>query len=111
MRDRLRLGQGWSAALDDSRAFSYDPDRRQATFAFTGYDQRRQRLEKSSALGITVSNDGHLSLAGQLDLAGGAWSQRVLIDGDQVFAVADDGIVAGDADTMTRTGELDFTTG
>ena len=111
LRDRLTLGQGWSAALDDSRAFGYDPQRRQAMFAFTGYDPDISDLEQSSALGVTVSTDGHLSLAGQLDLAGGTWPQRVLTDGDRVFAVADDGIVAGDAATMTRTGDLDFSTG
>ena len=70
LRDRLPLGQGWSAALDDSRAFGYDPQRRQAMFAFTGYDQSIvASTEQSSALGVTVSADGQLSLAGQLDLA------------------------------------------
>jgi len=109
LRDKLRLGQGWSAALDDSRAFGYDPQRRQAMFAFTGYDQSVvSNMEQSSALGITVSTDGDLSLAGQLDLAANTWPQRVLTDGDRVFAVADNGIVAGDAATMTRTGELSF---
>ena len=69
LRDRLRLGQGWSAALDDSRAFGYDPQRRQAMFAFTGYDPGVISMEQSSALGVTVSTDGRLSVAGKLDLA------------------------------------------
>jgi hypothetical protein len=65
-------------------------------------------MEQSSALCVTVSADGALALAGQLDLAADTWPQRVLSDGDRVFAVADNGIVTGDAATMTRTGELDF---
>ena len=49
LRDRLPLGQGWSPALDDSRAFGYDPQRRQATFAFTGYEPDRRPSPSSPA--------------------------------------------------------------
>ena len=106
LRDRLRLGNGWSAALDDSRAFGYDPDLRLATFPFTSYDPNGAGLERSSALGVSVAEDGTLHLAGRLDTAAGSWPQRVLSDGQRVFAVTDTAVVAGDAGTMARTGEL-----
>jgi uncharacterized secreted protein with C-terminal beta-propeller domain len=106
LRDRLRLGDGWSAALDDSRAFGYDPGRRLATFPFTSYDPSGAGRERSGALGVSVAEDGTLSLAGRLDTAAGSWPQRVLSDGERVYAVTDSDVVAGDASTMARTGEL-----
>jgi uncharacterized secreted protein with C-terminal beta-propeller domain len=106
LRDRLRLGEGWSAALDDSRAFGYDPGRRLATFPFTSYDPSGAGSERSSALGVSVAEDGTLSLAGRLDTAAGSWPRRVLSDGERVYALTDSGVVAGDASTMARTGEL-----
>ena len=111
LRDRLRLGNGWSPALDDSRAFGYDPQRRQATFPFTGYDPAKSLGEQPSALGLTVAADGGLSLTGQLDLSGDSWPQRVLTDGDRVYAVTDSGVIAGDAGTMQRSGQLTFSAG
>jgi uncharacterized secreted protein with C-terminal beta-propeller domain len=106
LRDRLRLGAGWSAALDDSRAFGYDPGQRLATFPFTSYDPSGAGGERASALGVSVAEDGTLSLAGRLDTAAGSWPQRVLSDGERVYAVTDSGVVASDASTMARTGEL-----
>jgi hypothetical protein len=108
LRDRLQLGYGWSPALDDSRAFGYDPARRLATFPFSSYDPDGKAGERSSALGVSVAPDGALSLAGQLDLSGGTWAQRVLTDADRVYAVTDTGVVAGDAGTMSRLGGLSF---
>jgi uncharacterized secreted protein with C-terminal beta-propeller domain len=108
LRDRLRLGNGWSPALDDSRAFGYDPQRRQATFPFTSYDPAMSLGEQPSALGLTVASDGELSLTGRLELSGDSWPQRVLTDGDRIYAVTDTGIIAGDAGTMHQTGHLDF---
>ena len=108
LRDRLRLGNGWSPALDDSRAFGYDPQRRQATLPFTSYDPTTPIGEQPGALGLSVASDGGLTLTGRLELAG-SWPQRVLTDGDRVYAVTDNGVIAGDPDTMQRTGELDFT--
>ena len=40
--------------------------------------------------------------------SGGAWSARVLVDDDHLYAVGDAGVVAGDADTMQRTGSVRF---
>ena len=53
-----------------------------------------------------MAEDGTLRLAGRLDTAAGSWPQRVLSDGDRVYAVTDTAVVAGDAGTMARTGEL-----
>ena len=96
------------AALDDSRAFGYDPERRLATFPFTSYDPSGGGQERPGAVGVSVAEDGTLRLAGRLDTAAGSWPQRVLSDGDRVYAVTDNAVVAGDASTMARTGELTF---
>ncbi|MGH8894254.1 MAG: beta-propeller domain-containing protein [Actinomycetes bacterium] len=104
--DRLQLGEGWSPALDDSRAFSYDPDRRLATFAFSSYTEVNG--ESSDAVGISVGDDGTLREVGRLDMGLQAWAGRVLLDDDHVYAVSDSGVVAGDADSMDRTGAVEF---
>jgi len=106
--DRLRLGNGYTPALDDSRAFTYDPDRRLATFAFNAYDPASKVGEVSTALGISVDEDGTLREAGRMQIQSGAWSARVLVDDDHLYAVGETGVVAGDADTMQRTGTLRF---
>jgi len=104
--DRLSLGPGWSPALDDSRAFSYDPPRRMVTFPFTSYTNIGG--ESSDALGIAVGRDGTLREVGRLDLGPQAWAARVFFSGDLVLAVSDTGVVAGDVATMTRTGSVSF---
>ena len=106
--DRLRLGNGYTPALDDSRAFTYDPDRRLATFAFNAYDPASKIGEVSTALGISVDEDGTLREAGRMPIQSGAWSARVLVDDDHLYAVGETGVVAGDADTMERTGSIEF---
>ena len=106
--DRLRLGAGWSPALDDSRAFSYDPDRRSAAFPFMGYDPSGVKGEQVSAVRVSVDEDGSLANAGALELSPGAWASRVLVDDDRLFAVSEGGVVAADTDTMTRTGSVTF---
>ena len=103
--DRLRLGQGYSPALEDSRAFTYDPERRLATFAFTTYGTTG---ETSSAVGITVDDDGQLREAGRMRIAPDAWAARVLLEDDHAYAIGENGVVAGDAATMKRTGSVDF---
>jgi hypothetical protein len=110
--DRLRLGPGWSPALDDSRAFTFDPGRRQATFAFASYgdlsgDPAGDTVGdyRDEALAVRVDGD-RLALTGRMELAPGSWSTRVLTDGDLVFAVGEAGVAAGDAATMQTTGSL-----
>ena len=102
--DRLRLGPGWSPALDDSRAFTFDPGRRQATFAFSSYGEPSGEY-RDEAVAVRVDGD-RLRPGGRMDLAPGSWSTRVLTDGDLVFAVGEAGVVAGDAATMEPTGSL-----
>jgi hypothetical protein len=104
--DRLSLGEGWSPALDDSRAFTYDPQRRQATFAFTGYDSVKGMQYGTDALGVAVDDTGRLHETGRMPLGSESWSTRVLTDGLRVFAVGEAGVVAGDAATMSRTGSV-----
>ncbi|MEP6761764.1 MAG: beta-propeller domain-containing protein [Sporichthyaceae bacterium] len=108
--DRLRLGNGYTPALDDSRAFTYDPARRLATFGFSSYDETptTKGEERSSAVGITVAKDGQLHEAGRMPIESGAWSSRVLVDNDSIYAVGETGVVAGNADTMRRTGSVRF---
>ena len=105
--DRLQLGTGYTPAQDDSRAFSYDPTRRLATFAWAGYSPQGYPTE-TGALGIRISETGQLSRAGLLEVAQNAPPQRVLYDADRVYAVSDSGVVAGDPAAMTRTGQADF---
>ena len=104
--DRLPLGQGWCPALDDSRAFTYDPERRQATFAFTSYEQTGSY--QAHALGIVVDESGSLRLSGRLGLGSESWATRVLTDGDAIYAVSETGVVSGDAETLERLGATSF---
>jgi uncharacterized secreted protein with C-terminal beta-propeller domain len=107
--DRLRLGNGYTPALDDSRAFTYDPSRRLATFGFSTYDETSTtKAEVASALGITVAKNGQLHEAGRMPIQSGAWSARVLVDSTHLYAVGETGVVAGNADTMQRTGSVRF---
>lgn len=110
--DRLSLGEGWSPALEDSRAFSYDPQRRLAVLPFMGYDSglasssEPARLPASGTVGVTVGEDGSLSEAGLLPMDQDAYAMRSLIDSEHVFAVTDGKVVAGDLDTMQETGQV-----
>jgi uncharacterized secreted protein with C-terminal beta-propeller domain len=107
--DRLRLGDGYTPALDDSRAFTYDPSRRLATFGFSTYNETSTtKNEESSALGITVAKNGQLHVAGRMPIQSGAWMARVLVDSTNLYAVGETGVVAGNADTMKRTGSVRF---
>lgn len=108
--DRIRLGQGWSPALDDSRAFTYDPDRRLATFSFAGYDPAAPDGQPFAAVGVTVDRDGTLREAGRLALDQYSYAGRVLLDDRNLYAVSETGVVAGDADTWRRTGSVAFGT-
>jgi uncharacterized secreted protein with C-terminal beta-propeller domain len=106
--DRLHLGPGWTPALDDSRAFTYDPARRLATFVFSGYDPAAELGQETSALGVRVDADGMLRELGRMPVTEDYPPERVLLDDDVVLAVGHGGVVAGDATTWTRTGSLDY---
>jgi uncharacterized secreted protein with C-terminal beta-propeller domain len=98
--DRLALGQGFSPASDDSRAFSYDPSRGLAAMPF--YDQ----TGAMSALGVRVDGD-ELAEAGRLDL-GQQYLQRVLLVDGTALAVSESSVVAGDLGSWERTGSAAF---
>jgi hypothetical protein len=106
--DRLSLGPGWTPALDDSRAFTYDPGRRLVTVPFFGYGPTSPTGEEANALGVSVDPTGHLQRVGAMELEPGSWPSRVLLDADHAYAVGETGVVAGDAASMTRTGSVDF---
>jgi uncharacterized secreted protein with C-terminal beta-propeller domain len=106
--DRLQLGQGWTPAMQESRAFTYDPKRRMALFAYQVWDSLDGRMPAVGAVGIHVSADGHLDEVGRMPVHPTTPTNRVLIDDAHLYAVSDSGVAAGDPATMLRTGAVDF---
>ena len=105
--DRLSLGEGWSPAGEDSRAFGYVPDRRTALLPFTRYDHSATGMPSTVALGIRV--DGRrLVEAGRLPVSAQLPAERVLHDGEHLHAVSRAGVVTGDLDDFARTGTVAF---
>lgn len=102
--DRLPLGQGWTPAADESRAFGYDVSRRTALLPLSVWDGRGRSW--FGALGVRVEGR-ELVEAGRMEVQA-AQPERVLHDADRVYAVSQLGVVAGDADTLARTGSLAF---
>ena len=100
--DRLSLGQGWTPAADDSRAFGFDVERRTAMLPLQVWEGGQW----SGALGIRVEGRS-LVEAGRMEIVG-APAERVLSDGDSVYAVSGLGVVAGDPGSFERTGAVDF---
>jgi hypothetical protein len=121
--DRLQLGDGYSEALQESRAFGYDPQRGLAVLPF------QDGRGASSGLGIRVAADGRLTLAGKLVVtessgqdcglkeqpvapetscgyAGGAQVRRVVLDGDRVHVLTDRSLVTGTSAGFDRTSSL-----
>lgn len=101
--DRLSLGQGWSPAGDDSRAFGYDVQRRTALLPFTVWD----REPTSAALGIRVEGK-RLVEAGRVPVSASTPAERVLHDGEHLYVVSQHGVVAADLDGFERRGAADF---
>ncbi|MGI8537750.1 MAG: beta-propeller domain-containing protein [Mycobacteriales bacterium] len=108
--DRLSLGEGYNAALGDSRAFGYDPERRLALLPMTCYvtGNAKGGNPGNEAIGIRVSEAGTLSLVGRLALGPQTQIDRVLHEATQVYAVSRAGVTAAGADDLSRTGSLDF---
>ncbi|MCW2680782.1 MAG: hypothetical protein JWM62_2183, partial [Frankiales bacterium] len=101
--DRLPLGQGWTPAADDSRAFGYDVARRTALLPYGTWEGR----PSSSALGIRVEGRT-LVEAGRLQVSPDAPAERVLSDEDGIYSVSRRGVVSGSWSGFTRTGSVDF---
>ena len=106
--DRLQLGTGWTPAMEDSRAFTYDPARRMAMFAFHSYDPTGRTAGEVGALGVSVGTDGSLREVGRMPVAPTTPTTRVLVDDKRLYAVSDHGVATGDPATMRRTGATDF---
>ena len=94
--DRLSLGQGYSPAQEESRAFSYDPSRQLAAMPFS------DSTGLASALGVRVDGD-ELVEVGRLAVGRDFVERTMLVDGT-VFAVTPGSVVAGDAGSWERTG-------
>ena len=102
--DRLSLGEGWTPAGDDSRAFGYDTARRTALLPFSRWDGGGP---SSYALGIRVE-DRRLVEAGRMEVMAQTPAERVLHDEDRLYAVSRRGVVAGDFRDFARIGAVDF---
>ncbi|HVM27937.1 MAG TPA: beta-propeller domain-containing protein [Mycobacteriales bacterium] len=105
--DRLSLGEGHTAAGDDSRAFGYDPQRRLAAMPFSRWDERTG-ISEYSALAVRVTEDFRLEEAGRLDVGRQVAVERVLLAGDLAYAVTSGGVVAVDAASFAPTGRVAF---
>lgn len=118
--DRLQLGQGHSVALQDSRAFGYDPASRLAVLPLQTYSRGGP---SSYGLGLRVHPDGHLSEVGRLQVdaeaflqrpgsdilvPGYAPVQRVVLDGDRVHLLTPASLITASAATFRQTGSLIF---
>ena len=101
--DRLPLGQGWTPAADESRAFGYDVARKTALLPLSEWDGGRSWF---GALGVRVEGRT-LVEAGRMEVMA-AQPERVLHDADRIYAVSQLGVVTGDADSFSRTGSLSF---
>jgi uncharacterized secreted protein with C-terminal beta-propeller domain len=103
---RLDLGEGWSPALEESRAFSYDPTTRLAVLPVQTYSSRTGASTFSGAVGITVGQDGRLTERGRLATGQDQPPLRALLSGETVLAVGQDRVVAGAAADLARTGAV-----
>ena len=101
---RLSLGEGWSPALDDSRAFGFDVERRLAVLPFSSWSQGGG---SATALGVRVDGD-RLVEAGRLAVGPDVGVERVLLGGAAAYAVTWRGVIAMDPASMQRTGSAAF---
>ena len=101
---RLSLGEGWSPALDDSRAFGFDPGRRLAVLPFSSWSRAGGA---STALGVRVDGD-RLVEAGRLAVGPENGIERVLLGADTAYALSFRGVVAMDPASMQRTGSAAY---
>ena len=103
---RLSLGEGWSPASEDSRAFTYDPQRRLVLLPFTSWSPVTGQ-GTSSALAVRVTADRLVDTA-RLTVPGLDLVERVVSGSDTTYAVTTRGVVAADPASLRRTGSADF---
>lgn len=109
--DALEVGAVYTQVQEDSRAFTYLPDRRLAVLPVEGY-----RVDASAevvspvvqAVGVSVDADGELRVVGKVEVDGGAYGLRVLPVGDQLVAVTSRGLSVVDPADMEVSAQLRF---
>ena len=104
--DRLQLGQVWSAALHDSRAFGYDAGTRTALMSVQPWSRPGAAVVGVRVQGRQLVEAGRLE-SGPLRLDA-APADRVLHDGTHLYAVSRGGVQAAGLTDLTSTGQLDF---
>lgn len=102
---RVQLGEGWSEALQESRAFSWDGARGLAVLPFVR-SLPVEPYQASYALGLRVASDGTVTEAGRLPLPATAYASRVLLDGERAYAVTDASVVVGALDGLAPLASL-----
>ena len=104
---RLQLGQVWSTALGDSRAFGWDPSTRTALLSLQDWSGRAL----GGVVGIRVQDRGLVEVGRlapgrpQLDAPP---VERVLNDGTHLYAVSRSGVQAATLGGLSSTGVLGF---
>lgn len=99
--DALDVGAAYTQVQEDSRAFTYLPDRRLAVLPVDDYHG------SGGAVGVSVGADGELRLIGRIDDAD-AYTLRVLPVGDSLVAVTSNGLSVVDPADMDVTAQLRF---
>jgi uncharacterized secreted protein with C-terminal beta-propeller domain len=93
----------WSPATDESRAFTYDPQRRTAVIPLQTYDRRGR--ERSTVVGLTVGADGRLAESARPDLSEARRAMRSIGQDAHLHVVGPRGIESFDA-AWVRTGAV-----
>jgi uncharacterized secreted protein with C-terminal beta-propeller domain len=98
-------------AIDDSRAFTYDPDRRVLLLPLTVFDWNASDAPTGYVSGIRVDDVGRLTATDALEVStsGVGTPERVLLDGDWFHAIGRLGVATADADSLEASGQATWT--
>lgn len=105
--DRFAI-EGHSTAVEDSRAFTYDPSRRLLLLPIVADGAEGYR--DGQVRGVRVGADGTLAPAGTVSVRGrtlgmnGNGIERVLIDGTSFYGVHHKGVLGGTLDGLMAAG-------
>lgn len=100
-------GDAWTPIVDDSRAFTYDPERRLLLAPVTSWGENEQT--RAQVVKIGVGPTGTLTRLGALTLPvspEGGDLGRVLLDGGVFHAIAGQEVVTGQIANMGRTSRV-----
>lgn len=94
-------------AIDDSRAFTYDPDRRLLLLPLTVFDWTASDAPTGYVSGIKVDDVGRLAATDALAVSTVSVGspERVLLDGDWFHAIGRQGVATADADSLDSSGQ------